>query len=202
MRVTSRSAVSREAQPGSVPVRVRKYFTSALYAVTGLASVLVSLSIIVFLLWLIVKCATNTYCLEWVRGDDNQVWNDRRELKTEGGSRIFVNFDWSNYARKDRFALEIESDSDLVLLDEVVTMQFSDRVREPFRLHMSLRASPNGRHRYYAVLPEELMPLQENEELSIKLVVCSNRSLEREDIVLKFKSRLVQHYVDLITDIT
>lgn len=88
-------------------VASRKYFTSVLYVVMAL----VSLPIIVFLLWLIVRCATTSYSLEWV-GGDGRAWEEMRELPVENGGRLFVKLDYLNYKRKDRYAITIECGRD------------------------------------------------------------------------------------------
>ena len=109
-------------------VASRKYFTSVLYVVMAL----VSLPIIVFLLWLIVRCATTSYSLEWV-GGDGRAWEEMRELPVENGGRLFVKLDYLNYKRKDRYAITIECGRDFSLKDEFVTLQFVGRDMEPFQ---------------------------------------------------------------------
>lgn len=178
-------------------VASRKYFTSVLYVVM----VLVSLPIIVFLLWLIVRCATTSYSLEWI-GGDGRAWEELRELPVENGGRLFVKLDYLNYKRKDRYAITIECGRDFFLKDEFVTLQFVGRDREPFRLRVYEKKLSAGRCRYFAALPIAFMPQKENDVLLIKFRVCADGGSRNNDIVLEFKSRLVRHYVDLITDIT
>ena len=178
-------------------VASRKYFTSVLYVVM----VLVSLPIIVFLLWLIVRCATTSYSLEWI-GGDGRAWEELRELLVENGGRLFVKLDYLNYKRKDRYAITIECGRDFFLKDEFVTLQFVGRDREPFRLRVYEKKLSAGRCRYFAALPIAFMPQKENDVLLIKFRVCADGGSRNNEIVLEFKSRLVRHYVDLITDIT
>ena len=61
---------------------------------------------------------------------------------------------------------------------------------------------PAGRCRYFAALPIAFMPQKENDVLLIKFRVCAGGGSRNNKIALEFKSRLVRHYVDLITDIT
>ena len=179
-------------------VASRKYFTSVLYVVM----VLVSLPpIIVFLLWLIVRCATTSYSLEWI-GGDGRAWEELRELLVENGGRLFVKLDYLNYKRKDRYAITIECGRDFFLKDEFVTLQFVGRDREPFRLRVYEKKLSAGRCRYFAALPIAFMPQKENDVLLIKFRVCADGGSRNNEIALEFKSRLVRHYVDLITDIT
>ena len=64
-----------------------------------------------FLLWLIVRCATTSYSLEWI-GGDGRAWEEMRELPVENGGRLFVKLDYLNYKRKDRYAITIECGRD------------------------------------------------------------------------------------------
>ena len=178
-------------------VASRKYFTSVLYVVMAL----VSLPIIVFLLWLIVRCATTSYSLEWI-GGDGRAWEEMRELPVENGGRLFVKLDYLNYKRKDRYAITIECGRDFFLKDEFVTLQFVGRDREPFRLRVYENKLSAGKCRYFAALPIAFMPQKENDVLLIKFRVCADGGSRDNEIALEFKSRLVRHYVDLITDIT
>lgn len=67
-------------------VGVRRYVS---YVITALAS----LPMIVFLLWLVVRCVTISYSFEWV-GGDGRAWEEMRELPIEDGGRLFVMFDY------------------------------------------------------------------------------------------------------------
>ncbi len=178
-------------------VASRKHFTSVLYVIM----VLVSLPIIIFLLWLIVRCVTTSYSLEWV-GGDGRAWEESRELPVENGGRLFVKLDYLNYKRKDRYAITIECGRDFSLKDEFVTLQFVGRDMEPCQLHVYEKKLPAGRCRYFAALPIAFMPQKENDVLLIKFRVCADGGSRNNEIALEFKSRLVRHYVDLITDIT
>lgn len=108
-------------------VGVRRYVS---YVITALAS----LPMIVFLLWLVVRCVTISYSFEWV-GGDGRAWEEMRELPIEDGGRLFVMFDYLSYKRKDRYAITIEGNCDFAIEDEVVTLQFVDSDEEPFQLH-------------------------------------------------------------------
>ena len=125
-----------------------------------------------------------------------------RELPVENGGRLFVKLDYLNYKRKDRYAITIECGRDFSLKDEFVTLQFVGRDMEPFQLHVYEKKLPAGRCRYFAALPIAFMPQKENDVLLIRFMVCSGGGSETDEIVLEFKSRLIQHYVNLITDIT
>ena len=182
------------------PVEPAKYRT-CLISVLSLITVLVSLPVFVFLLWFLVRTATTSYCLEWV-GFDDRVWEEMRELPIEDGGRLFVMFDYLNYKRKDQYAITVESDCNLSLEDGAVTLQFVGRDEQPFQLYMMVRDLRIGRRRYFSALPLEFMPRKENDVLLIKFKVCTNGGSVNNEIVLKFKARLVRHYVDLITDIT
>ena len=179
-------------------VASRKHFTSVLYVIMVLVSLPI---IIVFLLWLIVRCVTTSYSLEWV-GGDGRAWEEMRELPVENGGRLFVKLDYLNYKRKDRYAITIECGRDFFLKDEFVTLQFVGRDREPFRLRVYENKLSAGKCRYFAALPIAFMPQKENDVLLIKFRVCADGGSRDNEIALEFKSRLVRHYVDLITDIT
>ena len=176
----------------------KKVARHVLIAVAALAS----LPLTVITLWFLVRCATTSYCLEWV-GCDGNVWEEMRCVPVEKGECLFVRFDYLNYVRKDRFAITIESRCDIALQDESVTIHIDGRSREEFGLRISARVSENGRRIYFATLPLECMPQRENEVLLVQFKVCKpDGSLQGKEIVLEFRSRSIRHCFDLITDMT
>ena len=176
----------------------KKFARHVLIAVAALAS----LPLTVIALWFLVRCATTSYCLEWV-GCDGNVWEEMRCVPVEKGECLYVRFDYLNYARKDRFAVTIESRCDIALQDESATIHIDGRCHEEFRVRLSTCVPEKGRRLYFAALPQECMPQRENEVLRIQFKVCKpDGSLQRQEIVLEFRSRSIRHCFDLITDIT
>lgn len=124
-------------------------------------------------------------------------------MLVEKGECLYVRFDYLNYARKDRFAVTIESRCDIALQDESATILIDGRCHEEFRVRLSTCVLEKGRRIYFAALPQECMPQRENEVLRIQFKVCKpDGSLQRQEIVLEFRSRSIRHCFDLITDIT
>jgi hypothetical protein len=161
------------------------------------------LSCMWLLLWWSVRWLTTSYCLEWV-GSDGRMWETAREVPLESGARLFVRFDYWSYTKKDRYAIRIEGNPGVELQGKLAKIEVRGRDCKPSTIHLALREYPINKNSYYALLPEEFLPRNENEILQIHFTVLTEegRYTAKEDVTLEFKACLLRHYFDLSTDIT
>jgi hypothetical protein len=132
------------------------------------------------------------------------MWETAREVPLESGARLFVRFDYWSYTKKDRYAIRIEGNPGVELQGKLAKIEVRGRDCKPSTIHLALREYPINKNSYYALLPEEFLPRNENEILQIHFTVLTEegRYTAKEDVTLEFKACLLRHYFDLSTDIT
>lgn len=170
----------------------------------GLLVGIICLSCIWLLLWWSVRWLTTSYCLEWV-GSDGRMWETAREVPLESGARLSVRFDYWSYTKKDRYAIRIEGNPGVELQGKLAKIEVRGRDGRPSTIHLALRENPINNNAYYALLPEEFLPRNENEILQIQFTVLTeaeDRYTAKEDVTLEFRAHLLRQYFDLATDIT
>lgn len=154
--------------------------------------------------YLLVKCATTTYRLEWV-GSDGEVWYRAHSVgRDDKGDSVKVEL--SDYWTKGSasYGIKIYTSGQMHLQNDSVMVSVSREGHDIFETVIDLRKCLHpDRNRYDAVLPLECGPSKEGETLTVKFSFCADAEpSDWRSVNLVFKAKSCRHYFNIFTDIT
>ena len=154
--------------------------------------------------YLLVKCATTTYRLEWV-GSDGEVWYLAHLVdRDDKGNSIKVEL--SNYWSKESssYGIKIYTSGQLHVKNDSVMVSVAREGDGVFETVIDLRKCLHSdRNCYDAVLPLECVPSKEGETLTMKFSFCADAApSDWRSVNLVFKAKSRRHYFNIFTDIT